>query len=74
MKISKLILLGAFVLAATATADAATAPPKLSGASSKVARPVTLTAKDKKKASHKAHKQKTAQAAKVKKAKKAKKG
>ncbi len=74
MKIAKLILLGAFVLAATASAEAATIAPRLSGATAKVATPVTFAAKDKKKVSNKAHKQKTAQAHKAKKVKKTKKG
>ncbi|MET0640161.1 MAG: hypothetical protein ABWZ19_09125 [Hyphomicrobium sp.] len=73
MKISRLILVGAFVLGATAAAEAATTAPRLH-APGVATHTATEDAKDKKKVSHKAHKQKTAQAHKVKKVKKSKKG
>ena len=72
MKFGRLILLGAFVLGATASAEAATSAPRLSA--SKSATLVTFKAKDKKKVhAHKTGK-KVAQAHKVKKAKKINKG
>lgn len=73
MKFGRLILLGAFVLGATATAEAATTAPRLSAG-----KPATLVAlgdKDKKKAhahAHKASKPKVVQSHKTKKVKKSK--
>ncbi|MFT3731406.1 MAG: hypothetical protein QM780_08280 [Hyphomicrobium sp.] len=72
MKIGRLILLGAFVLGAAASAEAASTAPRLSAEKS-----ATLVAdkeKPKKKVhAHKAGKQKVAQTHKVKKVKKSKK-
>lgn len=72
MKIARLILLSAFALGITASAEAATTAPRLSA--SNPATLVTLKAKDKKNIhAHKAGKQKVAQTHKTKKVKKAKK-
>ena len=71
MKIGRLLLLGAFVLGASATAEAATTVPKLHAA--KAATTVALDKEKKKAHSHKATNKKVAHAPKTKKVKKAKK-
>ncbi len=72
MKIGQLILVGAFVLGASVSANAATSAPRLH-APGVATHTAADSAKEKKKVSHKAHKQKTTQAHKVKKVKKVKK-